>query len=175
MEVPEADLRSSVKGAAALGRSKCEGPLLADRRLTGNSATGTTSRPSTAYAARATRLLFFRVARLALMPDRQNQHDVFGRQPATLRDIGVVAARQGARAVTSTRATNEPVGAEDSCRRVSRPGSRTLRPANEPCPCRAPHAPTRLRRRSGTSPPPWISRRREFDWAVKRMRVDRNS
>ena len=28
------------------------------------------------------------------MPDRQNQHDVLGRQPAILRDVTVLAARQ---------------------------------------------------------------------------------
>jgi len=43
---------------------------------------------------RATRLLLFGVARFALMPDRQNQHDVLGRQPAILRDVTVLAARQ---------------------------------------------------------------------------------
>jgi len=41
-----------------------------------------------------TRLLLFRVARFALMPGRQNQNDVLGRQPAILRDVTVLAARQ---------------------------------------------------------------------------------
>ena len=40
------------------------------------------------------RLLFFGVARFALMPDRQDQHDVLVRQPAILRDVTVLAARQ---------------------------------------------------------------------------------
>jgi len=154
---------------------------------------------------RASRLLLFRVARFALMPDRQNQHDVLGRQPAILRDITVLAARQdelppaifgcptqqrvvcenlkcrsytlelrkrplginvgyeieqalqiaSARAVTSTRATNEPVGAEGSCRRFSRPGNRTSRPGNGPCRCRGPHArtPPPLQRIAGEVPP----------------------
>jgi len=42
----------------------------------------------------ATRLLFFSVTCFALMPDRQNQHDVLGRQPAILRDVAVLATRQ---------------------------------------------------------------------------------
>ena len=40
------------------------------------------------------RLLFFDVARFALMPDRQDQHDVLGWQPAILCDVTVLAARQ---------------------------------------------------------------------------------
>ena len=38
--------------------------------------------------------MIFCVARFALMPDRQNQRDVLGRQPAILRDVTVLAARQ---------------------------------------------------------------------------------
>ena len=37
---------------------------------------------------------FAPVSRLELMPDGQDQHDVFGRKPAVLRDISVTAARE---------------------------------------------------------------------------------
>jgi len=43
---------------------------------------------------KTTRLLFFGVTRFALMPDRQDQHDVLGRQPTILRDVAVLATRQ---------------------------------------------------------------------------------
>ena len=42
----------------------------------------------------ATRLLFFGVARFALMPDSQDQYDVFDWQPAVLCNVTVLAARQ---------------------------------------------------------------------------------
>lgn len=40
------------------------------------------------------RVSFPRVARLELVPNRQNQYDVFGRKPTVLRDITVTAARK---------------------------------------------------------------------------------
>ena len=39
-------------------------------------------------------LLLVGVSHFALMPDRQDQNDVVGRQPAILRDVTVLAARQ---------------------------------------------------------------------------------
>lgn len=39
-------------------------------------------------------LLLFGVARFALMPHRQDQHDFLGWQPAILRDVAVPPARQ---------------------------------------------------------------------------------
>jgi len=73
------------------------------------------------------RLPFFSVARLALMPDRQDQHDVLGRQPAILRDIAVLAARQNELAPTILRhSTQQRVIRKDlECRpyaREPRPG-----------------------------------------------------
>jgi hypothetical protein len=66
----------------------------ADKRHAIAPATAHTLRFDTVPAGRGNASLLLQIARLELMPNGKNEHDVIGRQPSVFRNVGMAAARE---------------------------------------------------------------------------------
>jgi hypothetical protein len=59
-----------------------------------NARNGTHTSFDTVPAGRKNASLLLQIARLELMPNRQNEHDVIGREPSVFRNVAMAAARE---------------------------------------------------------------------------------